>query len=642
MLNIRRIPCTFMFALLIVSFLANDLLLSMSVSLLPVYNVSTGFHYATIQEAINANSTLDGHTILVDTGLYYESVVVNKSLSLVGKNKFDTVIDGMKVDSVIHIESDNVNVTGFTVRNGEFSGIHILNSRGSNISFNVLSDNYNGIYLKNSSNNIVKGNEISNNEGYGLHFIDSWHHIIDENNISANGNGVHLVNSNNSYIFSNKILSNALNGIFLSDSYQNNITNNVILSNRGRGIRLRESQNNVACENVISNNTYGLDFYSANNNTLFNTSIYRNRYGIWLFNSGKNSFFSVNASFNNEHGSFLINSCYNVFYCCFFSHNKNGIHVENSNDNLISGNGISYNSEYGLRLWNSSFNVIVHNNFDENSINVEQPNNSSFSNLWDNGLEGNFWSDYEGFDVDKNGIGDIPYIVDERVWLGVHSRDGNPLMAPLSIFQIPKEGKTYLVEIITNSTLSEFQYHPNLRNETQAVSFKVGDAKTVFGRISIPHALVKPPYNISIGDESTLYNSTVFTNGTNTWLYFEHYHSDNMSATLTIEHTIPPEPPPVMAPQIWQKWWFWTLIMLAAIITVQFAANLKYRQAIGTQKRLMQLYSPLGIARALFEEDVKRREAKIKRFEEKYGVRIKPRESLEDVMRRLREAEEKT
>lgn len=618
-----------------------------STSLLSVHNIDTGIDYATIQEAINADSTLNGHTIRVDAGVYYESVVVNKSLSLIGESKFDTVIDGIGISNVVRIEADNVNITGFTIRNGEFSGIHVSNSRGNNVSCNILRDNYNGIYLKNSSDNIFEGNYISSSEykcEYGLHIIGSWRNFISDNNISANGNGIHLVNSNNSVIFSNEISSNNLNGIFLSDSYYNNVTVNMICFNEGKGIRLRESQNNVVSDNKISNNTYGLDFYSANNNTLFNNNVSHNEYGIWLFNSGNNSFSRVNASFNSEHGSILINSCGNVFSYSNFSGNKNGIHVENSNDNLILGNELSSNSEYGLRLWNSSLNVIVHNNFIENSINVEQPRNSSFSNLWDNGIDGNFWSDYTGFDVDKNGIGDVPYIVDERVWLGVHSRDGNPLMAPLSTFQVIKEGKAYLVEVVSNSTLLEFQYHPNLRNETQAISFKVGDPeKTVFCRISIPHILVKPPYNISIDDESPLYNRTAFTNGTHTWLYLEYYHSENKSArSLIIEHTIPPEPPPVVIPQIWQEWWFWTLIVLVAITTVQFSANVKYRRAIERQKKLLRLYSPLGIARALFEEDVKRRKAKIKRFEEKYGLRIKPRESLEEVIRRLREAEEKT
>jgi len=610
-----------------------------STSLLSVHNIETGLDYVTIQEAINANWTLNEHTIKVDAGVYYESIVVNKSLSLIGESKFDTVIDGMGISNVVNIEADNVKITGFTIRNGDFSGVRALNSKGNNVSYNILRDNYNGVYLRNSSDTIFEGNYISSSEfkcEHGLHIIGSWYIFVSDNNISANGNGIHLVNSNNSVIFSNEISSNILNGIFLSDSYYNNVTANMILFNEARGIRLRESQNNVISNNKISNSTYGLDFYSANNNTLFNNDFSHNKYGIGLFDSGNNSFIKVNVSFNSEHGSILINSCGNVFSYSNFSDNKNGIYVENSNDNLILGNELSSNSEYGLCLWNSSSNRIVHNNFIENSINVEQPRNSSFSNLWDNGMEGNFWSDYAGFDVDKNGIGDMSYIVDERLWLGVHSRDGYPLMAPLLIFQVIREEKPYLVDVVSNSTLLTFQYHPNLRNETKAISFKVGDAEKMgFCRISIPHILVEPPYTVLIDDKSPIYNRTAFTNGTHTWLYFEYDHSEN---EIILEHVIPP---PIVMPQIWQQWWFWTLIVLMAIITVQFSANVKYRRAIEKQKTLLQLYSPLGVARALFEGDVKRRRTKIKRFEEKYGLKIKPRESLEDVIIRLREAEEK-
>lgn len=637
MMHIRRIIRMLVFALLVMVFLVGASLFSMSSSSLPVLNVDTGLDYATIQEAINANSTLDGHTILVDAGVYNEAVVVNKSLSLVGKTKFDTVVDGMGVDSVVRIKADDVNLTGFTVRYGGFSGIQVSNARGSNLSGNILRDNYNGIYLKNSSDNIIEGNNISNSEGYGLHFISSLHNSVSDNNISANSNGIHLVSSNNSVIFGNRIFSNSMNGIFLSGSYYNNFTANLIFYNEGRGIRLRESQSNVVSGNKILNNTYGLDFYSANNNTFLDNEVSNNKNGIWLFNSGNNSFVKVNVSSNGEHGSFLINSSGNAFSHSNFSNNKNGIRLENSDDNLIFGNEISYNSECGLNLLNSSFNVIIHNSFNENLINVDQPRNSSFSNLWDNGVEGNFWSDYEGFDLDKDGVGDVPYIVDEREWLGVHSRDGNPLMAPLSTFQVNKEGKTCLVEVVSNATLLEFQYYPSLRNETQAISFKVVDSEKIgFCRVSIPHVLVKPSYIILIGDESPLFNRTVFTNGTHTWLYFEHSHGGN---EIIIEHAVPP---PVVTPQIWQEWWFWTLIALAAIITFQFSASIKYRRTIEKQKKLLELYSPLGIARALFKGDVKRRKAKIERFEEKYGIRIRPRESLEEVIRRLREAEEKT
>ena len=623
----------------IVLSLLHSLQIGASTSVLPVHNIDTGLDYATIQGAINANSTVTGHTIKVDAGTYHEAIVVNKSLSLIGENKFNTFIDAMEVGNAVNIRADNVNVTGFTIRNGEFAGVHALNPRGCNLSYNILMDNYNGIYLRNSSDNIIQGNDISGSEGQGLHLINSWSTLVSGNDISANSNGIHMVSSNNSVIFGNEISSSDLNGVFLSDSSYNNITANRIFLNEGRGIRLLRSQINVVSGNTILNNTYGLDFYSANNNTLFSNDVSNNRYGMWLFNSWNNSFVETNASFNSDHGSFLINSCCNIFSRGNFSGNQNGVHFENSDDNFILGNEISYNSEYGLSLWNSSFNVIIYNNFIDNSINVEQPKNSSFSNLWDNGMEGNFWSDYDGFDVDKDGIGDAPYSVDERAWLGLHSRDGYPLMAPLYTFQPIEEGKAYLVEVVSNSTLSQFQYHPNWRNETQAITFKVNETeKRVFCRVLIPHVLVKPLYNISVGDRSPIYNRTAFTNGTHTWLYLEFNNSEN---EILIEHAIPQ--PVAIAPWfIWQEWWFWTIVVLATIITVQFSANVKYQRTIGRQKRLLQLYSPLGIARSLFEEDVKRRRTKIKRFEEKYGLRIKTRESLEDVIRRLREEEEET
>jgi hypothetical protein len=49
-------------------------------------------------------------------------------------------------------------------------------------------------------------------------------------------------------------------------------------------------------------------------------------------------------------------------------------------------------------------------------------------NLWDNGVEGNYWSDYHGHDFDKNGIGDTPYIIDEIA--ESHPQDRYPLVTP--------------------------------------------------------------------------------------------------------------------------------------------------------------------------------------------------------------------
>jgi len=60
----------------------------------PVHNIDTGLDYATIQEAIDANETSNGHIIRVETGVYSENVVINKTISLHGENKDAAIIDG--------------------------------------------------------------------------------------------------------------------------------------------------------------------------------------------------------------------------------------------------------------------------------------------------------------------------------------------------------------------------------------------------------------------------------------------------------------------------------------------------------------------------------------------------------------------
>jgi pectin methylesterase-like acyl-CoA thioesterase len=61
---------------------------------LPVHNLNTGLNYTTIQEAIDASETMDGHTIKVDSGTYYEHISIEKSITLVGEDSDATVIDG--------------------------------------------------------------------------------------------------------------------------------------------------------------------------------------------------------------------------------------------------------------------------------------------------------------------------------------------------------------------------------------------------------------------------------------------------------------------------------------------------------------------------------------------------------------------
>jgi len=164
-------------------------------TLKPVHNIDTGLDYVTIQKAIDASGTLDGHTIQVDAGTYYENVVVNKSVSLIGENRITTIIDGNGAGTVIDVKANNTIINGFTIQNSGQSnpqyesGIKVHNSSSNVISNNIIANNGGeGIYASDLSiENAITGNTIANNSGYGICLDDlSLDNIIFHNNFINN------------------------------------------------------------------------------------------------------------------------------------------------------------------------------------------------------------------------------------------------------------------------------------------------------------------------------------------------------------------------------------------------------------------------------------------------------------------------
>jgi parallel beta-helix repeat protein len=127
-----------------------------------------------IQDLIDNAS--DGDTIYIPSGTYYENIIINKSISLVGEDKNTTIIDGGGVGSVIHVSADWVNISGFTIQNSEFeygvyhAGIEV-HSQYNTIADNIISSNDFGIFGDSSSNTIID-NVISNNH-FGIGLVNS-------------------------------------------------------------------------------------------------------------------------------------------------------------------------------------------------------------------------------------------------------------------------------------------------------------------------------------------------------------------------------------------------------------------------------------------------------------------------------------
>jgi parallel beta-helix repeat protein len=185
--------------------------------------------FPTIQGAINAAE--NGSTILVNSGVYHENLVIGKTLFLIGVDKENTIIEGSNNTVGIMITADNVVVNGFTVRyNSE--GICLDCSSGSTISGNIVTlNNVMGIVLLQSENNTVSGNIVSFNEdlipglnsGDGIVLESAGENAISDNIITDSvSTGLSLQEgSNNNTIFGNTIQQIVLFGVYIDSSGNN-------------------------------------------------------------------------------------------------------------------------------------------------------------------------------------------------------------------------------------------------------------------------------------------------------------------------------------------------------------------------------------------------------------------------------------
>jgi parallel beta-helix repeat protein len=233
--------------------------------------------YPTIQDAID-NAT-SGDTVFVRSGTYFEHVGITKAVSLMGENKYDTIIDGGGQDVVIGIGADFVSLTGFTVQGSDPDGgygvaladstnvtVKNLNTQGISLSYcaNCTVENCVsyassvGILLSGSSGITVRNSTIANCSDYGIAI--SW------------------VNPDVG-IFGNFISGNRV-GIFVTEGHESPIvvSGNVISENE-RGVYLRFEWNCVVRENLISNNSRSgiFDQYDfSSENRIFHNSIINN------------------------------------------------------------------------------------------------------------------------------------------------------------------------------------------------------------------------------------------------------------------------------------------------------------------------------------------------------------------------------
>ncbi|UCG68937.1 MAG: right-handed parallel beta-helix repeat-containing protein [Thermoplasmata archaeon] len=165
-----------------------------------------------------------------------------------------------------------------SIRYSEYA-IYLNESSENDIQSNIISDNFDGIYIFRSSNNTISYNDISNSIQYGIFLSRSSNNHIQNNNISNNWEGIRLFFSSNNNISYNNIHDNPEAGIHLYSSESNNITSNSLISNGNFGVRLRfNSDNNIITKNNISTHANGINLTSSSKNRIYENLLWNNEF----------------------------------------------------------------------------------------------------------------------------------------------------------------------------------------------------------------------------------------------------------------------------------------------------------------------------------------------------------------------------
>ena len=297
-------------------------------------------------------------------------------------------------------------------------------------------------------------------------------------------------------------------------------------------IEIRANNVNISSFTLCSSNLVAVYLHLVAGCSVFNNTIANNRDGIYISFSSNNTVFGNNITNNDAIGIALLSSSDNRISGNIISNDWAGIYISSSLSNTVFGNNMT-NNNYGVYLKYSSYNLIYHNNFINNT---DQAYTKDSVDDWDEGYPsgGNYWSNYTGVDkfsgpyqneTGSDGIGDTSRF-----------RDNYPLMGPFTAFSFVWEGITFDVDVISNSSLSDFYSSP----PDKLVSFKVtgSDGTLGFCRVTIPKILLGDSYTVLVDDLQPLTLAET-TDPTNYYLYFTYSPTPkNVKITGTKTETI--------------------------------------------------------------------------------------------------------
>lgn len=312
-----------------------------------------------------------------------------------------------------------------------------------------------GIYLCDSSNSSIIGNNITGSSSNGISLcLDSMHNTVSGNSITANNDdGISLFGCSNNCLNGNNITANGNHGIRLSESSNNVVKDNIMVNNRYNfGVYASfysHLTNEVATSNIVDGKRvyYWVDRrnltipddagYVALINctciTVQNLNLTKNGQGLLLARTTETTATKNNVANNYNGVWFLQNSLNNRIIGNNLTNNNDGVLFWQSSGNSIVGNNITHNI-CGIRFYWSPNNFVYHNSFIDNKDQVFIENSI---NIWDNGYPdgGNYWSDYKerypnATELDDSGLWEVPYVIDAK------NQDNYPIIPECPSFLI--------------------------------------------------------------------------------------------------------------------------------------------------------------------------------------------------------------
>jgi nitrous oxidase accessory protein len=324
-----------------------------------------------LKKAVSMASDRD--TILLSAGVYREgNITITKSICIIGIS--NPVLDGENKYEILTVSGKDITISGITFRNSgysamnDYASIKIIDASNITVENNIILNAYFAIHVSNTSYPVIRRNTITGSPGTE----------------QLTGNGIHLWKSNHALIDGNHVQGHR-DGIYFEFVSFSKVQNNL-------------SENNIR---------YGIHFMFSNDDVYYNNTFKKNGAGVAVMYSKR-----VNMEFNHFEQNWG-GSAY-------------GILLKDISDSYVQHN-IFFKNTIALHLEGTSRMEIQENLFKENgwAIKVQAScednhfhDNNFISNSFDVGTNGtmvlntfskNYWDKYEGYDMNKDGVGDVPY-----------------------------------------------------------------------------------------------------------------------------------------------------------------------------------------------------------------------------------------